>query len=164
MRLTPQSRTADETARLPAALAGFVAAGVALGITELLSGINRRVPPLIVAVGDLVVDWAPRIVIESGIAGLGARSKATLLLGIVTVSLVVGALLGALAARRPWPAVVGFSTFGLFGALAGARDPQALAVLGFASALLAVEAGIGTFIGVLRVRRPGPQLDGAALP
>ncbi len=124
MRNPPKTVQLYDPSRLLAALAGLLAAGVALGVTELLSGLNRRVPPLIVAVGDLVIDSAPRGVVESGIAGLGGDSKAVLLGGIVAVVLLVGALLGALSARRSWPFVVGCSSVGLAGVLAGARDPH----------------------------------------
>ncbi|MGH9027627.1 MAG: hypothetical protein ACRDWD_16150, partial [Acidimicrobiia bacterium] len=130
--------------RLVGALAGAAGAGVALGVTELVSGLNPRVPPLIVAVGDVVIDRAPRAVIESGVAGFGARSKGALLAGVVVTALLAGALLGAASARRRWPAVVGFSAFGILGAMAGARDPQALPLLAAASAVLAVEIGLAT--------------------
>ncbi|MGH9013031.1 MAG: molybdopterin-binding oxidoreductase, partial [Acidimicrobiia bacterium] len=143
----------DRPGRITGAVAGVVAAGVALGVSELASGVNRRVPPLVAAVADLVIDRAPRAIVESGIAGFGTRTKGVLLVVIVTVSLLVGAALGAVSARpgRRWPVVVGFAGFGLVGVVAGARDPQAWAALGLASAVLAVEAGIGTFVGLLRV-------------
>ncbi|MGH9015717.1 MAG: hypothetical protein ACRDZ1_17515, partial [Acidimicrobiia bacterium] len=150
----------DRPGRPAAALAGLVGAAVALGITELASGVNRRVPPLVAAVADLVIDRAPRSVVESGIAGFGTRTKGVLLTGIVAVSLLAGAALGAAAARRRWLFIVGCAGFGLVGVVAGARDPQASGLLGLASAVLGVEAGIGTFVGLLRVLPNGAGSEG----
>ena len=136
------------------AMAGVLAAALALGIAELgagLSGANS----LIVGVGNVVVDYSPGPVVRASIDALGSDDKAFLLASVVVVSLLLGAVLGSIARGRRWVAFVAFAGFGLAGGLAGARDPLSPAIVPFASAGAAALAGywvFGQLLGAATVR------------
>jgi DMSO/TMAO reductase YedYZ molybdopterin-dependent catalytic subunit len=124
------------------AVAGAVAAAVALGISELLAGLLPSTPSLVLAVGDRVVDLVPPALRERAIALFGTADKPALLVGIVVLSLAFGALLGRVAARRFAAGAAGFGAFAVLGLLATLGDPQYSAVLGAVSAAVSGAAGI----------------------
>src|SRR5215471_18819503 len=76
-----------------AVIAGVLAAGVALGVSELAAGIVGG-RSLVVAIGEQVIDHAPRALVRFGIRTFGTDDKAVLVTTIVTASLVFGRLLG----------------------------------------------------------------------
>ncbi|GMU40055.1 MAG: oxidoreductase [Chloroflexota bacterium] len=122
------------------ALAGLVAAAVALGVAELAAGLLGRVS-LVVSVGDLIVDTLPAPLVKLAIEVFGTYDKPALLVTIVAVSLGVGAMLGPAVARRPRVGVAAFVTFAVVGTLAGASDTR---TLGIVAALI---AGVGAWAG-----------------
>ncbi|HZD38093.1 MAG TPA: hypothetical protein VE664_05590, partial [Actinomycetes bacterium] len=109
------------------AVAGAVAAAVALGATELVAGALRGTPSLVQSVARVVIDLTPIGVVRAAIATLGTRDKPVLVAGVVVLSLLSGAGLAVAARRRRWIAVVGLVAFGALGAWAGARGRHALA-------------------------------------
>ncbi len=135
--------------RARAALAGVVAVGLALGVSELIAGLFSSVPSLIVSIGDVIVDFSPDRLVKLSIELLGTNDKPALLTGIVITALLIGALVGVLAVRRPWIGVTGFAVFGVLGALAGIRDPLAPNVGAVINALIATGVGIGSLFWLL---------------
>lgn len=129
--------------RSRAALAGLVAAVVALGFSELLAGLVRRIPSLVLAVGARVVDGVPPVVKDLAIAVFGVRDKAALIAGTVLLACAAGAALGVAARRGLGHGVAGFGAFAAVGALAASRDPQASTLLAALSAAAAAAVGIG---------------------
>ena len=88
----------------------------------------------------------------------GTNDKVALVVGIVVVSLALGAVLGRASVRRPWVGVAGFAAFGVVGLLSYLDDPQAEPAAGVVAAVLAVAAGIATLFALLRLgpaRRAG---------
>ena len=126
------------------AVAGAVAAAVALGATELVTGALPGAPSLVQSIANVVIDFAPIGVVRTAIATLGSRDKPVLVGGVVVLSLLFGAGLALAARRRRWVAVVGLAAFGALGAWAGARPPNTTAWRPAAAALAGVLAGIGT--------------------
>ncbi len=126
------------------ALAGLLAAAVALGAVELMAGITNA--SLIVEVGRAIVDYTPGPVVKRAIEALGTHDKPTVLWSVVAVSLALGAALGPAAGRRRWVGVAAFAGFGLAGALAGARDPLTATVIAF------LDAGVGALAGWVALR------------
>src|SRR6266496_2849417 len=124
------------------ALAGAVAAAVALGATELAAGALAGAPSLVQSIANVVIDLAPIGVVRTAIATLGSRDKPALVAGVVALSLLFGAGLALAARRRRWVAVVGLAAFGALGAWAGARPPGTAAwrpaVVGLAGVLAGV--------------------------
>lgn len=108
--------------RLLDALAGLAAAAVALGLTELIAALAGT-PSLIVAVGNVVVDYTPGPVVKWAIDLLGTNDKPFLLATVTGVSLLLGFALGPVAGVRPVVGKIAFAVFGLTGVVAGAADP-----------------------------------------
>ena len=152
----PRSRTRD-------GLSGLLAVAVALGLAELLAALFGITAP-VAAVGDYIVDRSPGSLTKVVIEALGTRDKPALLLGIVVSSLALGALLGAAAGRRFIAGVAGFVAFGIVAALAGARLPQAAAVVPVLVAFAAAGSGIAVLRVLLAVATPGPAEHAVEMP
>jgi len=142
--------------RQAAAAAGSIAALVALGVGELIAGLSHSAHSLVVAVGDVVVDYAPTGVTSQAIDIFGQGDKPALLIGIVLLSVVFGALLGVASITRRWVGVVGFAAFGILGAWAGMRNPMGSDFAGLVTAAVAAIAGIGTLLVLLAAAKPRP--------
>ena len=82
----------------PGAVAGLVAAALALAVGELVARLVEG-ESLVRAIGDVVVDSSPRAVSGAAIETFGTNNKPALLSGVVALSLLLGALLGPLAMR-----------------------------------------------------------------
>ena len=76
---------ADEPQERLAGLAGVVAAAMALGVTELVSGFSDQDQSLVVSVGNGVVDRSPEPITRFGIDTFGTGDKPALVLGIDAV-------------------------------------------------------------------------------
>ena len=101
------------------ALAGLVAAIVALGAAEFVAGLKRSWKGPILDVGDRVIDRVPPGVKDFAIEQFGTNDKPALLVGIGAILAVSAAVIGALAFRwRIWVGVVGIGAFGVVGAYA----------------------------------------------
>jgi DMSO/TMAO reductase YedYZ molybdopterin-dependent catalytic subunit len=147
-----------------ARLAGALAAGAALGVGELVTGLGSRNQSLVGSVGNEFIRDSGGGVARTAIRTLGTADKPSLVLGIVVVSLVLGALLGGAARRRPWIAVVGFCAFGLVGVLASADDPLASTGLAVVAAICSAAAGLLVLFALLHVARTGHLLPTAPPP
>ena len=136
-----------------AALAGLVATACALGAAELLAGLVGRVPSLVVAVGNGVVELgAGSRVKQIAIALFGTNEKLALVIGTVVLSLLFGAVLGVMGRRWGLGAAVGgFVAFGGLGVLATTVNPLDDPVWGALAAVLAVLVGVGVLRWLLRV-------------
>lgn len=126
------------------ATAGAVAAGVALGATELVAGALSGAPSLVQSIAAVVIDKAPIGVVRAAIGALGTRDKPALVAGVVVLSLLIGAGLAAAARRRHWIAVAGFAAFGVLGTLAGVRPPGTALWRPALAAVVGVAAGVAT--------------------
>lgn len=101
-----------------AALAGAVAAGLGLGVSELLAGTIRPFPSLVEGLGNWVIDNAPTPVKDFAIETFGTADKLVLLIGIAAFTVAIGAATGVLARDR-FPVAIGvFAGFGVAAALA----------------------------------------------
>ena len=122
-------------------VAGALGAGAALATGEFLAGLSRRVPSLVIAVGDVIVGRADGETASAANSVLGSNNKTALQLGIVVVSLLIGAWAATAAATRPRMLAVVYGGFGLVGAWAAARTPLTSAGLAVASAVLSALVG-----------------------
>ena len=134
---------------------GALAAAVALAVGELVSSAGGGDQSLIASVGSSFIDQFAASLKDIAVAIFGTSDKAALLIGIVIISLLVGAALGTASSRRPWIGVAGFSAFGVLGVVAGALDEQASTGRALVAAILATGAGIATLFVLLRVARTG---------
>jgi DMSO/TMAO reductase YedYZ molybdopterin-dependent catalytic subunit len=138
-----------------AQVAGAVAAGVALGVGELITGFSTKGQSLVGSVGAEFVDQAGGDVARTAISIFNTGDKPALVVGIVLISLLIGAGLGSASRRRPWAGPAGFGLFGLIGIWSAARDPLASTALAVLAVLLAVAAGSLALWGLLRVAATG---------
>lgn len=146
--------SAARTSRTFDAVAGAVAAAVALAVGELASAMDSAGASLVTSVGDEFIDRFAASLKDVAVALFGTNDKAALVVGIVVVSLALGAALGVEARRRPWLAPVGFGAFGLVGFWAYERAPLAETWVGAVSTLLATAAGTAVLWFLLRTATP----------
>jgi DMSO/TMAO reductase YedYZ molybdopterin-dependent catalytic subunit len=135
-----------------------LAAGAALGTSELVAGLFAGAPSLVISVADVLVDDAPGGVVRWSIDTFGASQKTLLIAGIVVVSLGLGAVLGLVGRRRLGVAVAGFAAFGVVGALAASRNASVWWSC-FAAAV-SVAAAVVTLHALLRPPAAARLLDG----
>jgi DMSO/TMAO reductase YedYZ molybdopterin-dependent catalytic subunit len=134
----------EQTTKRLAGIAGVIAAGLALGLGELLAGLFDAVPSPLASVGGLVVDSSPRWVKETAIELFGTADKGALAIGTGIVSLLIGWFVGGAARKRFWVAAVVFGGFGAFGAWAGRNEPDAVIWAIIGAALVTVGAALVT--------------------
>ena len=132
-----------------AAVAGLLAASVALAVTEFAAGVSNG-RSLVVAVGDWVIDHTPRALVDFGKRNFGTNDKTALVFGIVILSLLFGALLGVVSRRVLAAGAIGIAAFGVTGMLAAFADTQPSAGSAVFSAACGVAAGIATLWLLLR--------------
>ena len=149
--MSPSTATLHTRARL----AGAAAAAVALAVGELVSAFGPSGQSLVGGVGNEIVDRAAGGIVRFAIELFGTADKTVLVIGIVVISLLLGAWLGRLTLDRPWAAPVGFGVFGLLGLVAGIRDPLSSDAVVVASVICAVGAGSLTLWFLLRIARVG---------
>jgi len=136
------------------AVAGALAAGVAMAAAELVAGLVRGAPSLITAIGSLVISLQPPGAKDLMIRLFGTNDKVALNASVVVIALVVAAAAGVLAAHRRWLGVAVFVAFGLLAATAALRDPLASQALAVGNAGVAVAAGLVVLLGLLRLASP----------
>lgn len=140
----------------PGAVAGIVAAAVALAASEVAARFLESTS-LVVAIGNIIIDNSPRAVTGAAIDIFGTNDKPALIAGIVATSLLLGAVLGALSMRSRVIGVVALAAFGLVGGLVAARDPLTSNMQAGTTAIVAGVAGVGTLLGLLIAAIPaGP--------
>ena len=123
------------------ALAGLVAGGVGLAISELLAGVLDGAPSLVTAIGALVIDLQPPGAKQFVVDLVGEADKLVLNLFITAVALGGAAVLGV-ASRRHWRIGGGGIALAAVGAaLASLRDPLVDPLLAALSAILAGGGG-----------------------
>ncbi len=120
---TRAERTPSDPRRAAGAAIGVLAAGVALGVAELLAAVFGPGSSPIVAVGGAAVDASPEWLKSFAIRTFGAHDKVALLVGIGVVLIVVVAVLGAASGRRPRLGIVGSVVLGAIGAAAAVGRP-----------------------------------------
>ena len=137
------------------ALAGVVAAIVALGVAELIAGIRQQWRSPIIDVGDRVIDNVPPFVKDVAIETFGTNDKPALLIGIGATLLVYAAVMGALSFRRRVEiGLVGIGLFGLIGALAAISNRAGGSLDDAIPTLLGATAGAAALWGAHRACLP----------
>ena len=157
----PTEPVAADQPRWTGFLAGAVAAGVALGFGELIDGVSEDIPSLVVAVGELIVDYTPGDAVATSIETLGTNQKSVLLTGITILAFVFGAVLGDLSRRRHrLIGPIGFGLFGILGGWTAARNPLSPAVASWLTGLTAAALGAAALWFLLsRLERPSRSPD-----
>ncbi|HEX8093235.1 MAG TPA: hypothetical protein VF542_05345, partial [Jatrophihabitans sp.] len=144
---------------------GLLAAGVAVGVGELVAALIRPAASPVIAVGNRFILLTPEPVKRFAIERFGTSDKAVLLGGIYLVLAVLAVLIGLLAMRSPGLGLAGIALLGVLGGYCAltahaARTSDAVPSIAGALAAMAiftrlVEAVTGTGTGP---RRPGTLL------
>lgn len=139
----PASAPASGAPRRHYALLGLLAAGAALGASEVVAGLFLSAPSLILTIGQRFIDITPPALKDWAIDVFGTADKAVFIASMAVVVLILGALLGILSKRRPWPAAAGFAVFGAAGYWIGLTDASAEAGPTLLAAAAATAVGAG---------------------
>lgn len=105
------------------AIAGLVAAAIAIACGELVAALSDVVHPLD-AVGSGAIDRTPVWLRELAIDWFGTNDKRALKVGMVLVITAIAAALGARGLRRPEIGATGIVAFGILGSAAVAERPN----------------------------------------
>lgn len=124
------------------AMAGAVAAAIALAVGELVASFDAAGTSLVSAVGDSFIDRFAAALKDLAVRWFGTNDKVALVVGIVVVALAIGAALGVATRRRPWVGPAGLAAFGVVGFLAYRNAALADAFVGALAATAATVAGI----------------------
>jgi DMSO/TMAO reductase YedYZ molybdopterin-dependent catalytic subunit len=146
-----------------AALAGLVAGGLGVGLSELLAGVLAGAPSLILSIGSMVIELQPPGAKQLMVDLFGEADKLVLNLAVVLVALAGGAGLGLVARRWPRLASAGFVAVGLLAFVAAIRDPLVDPILALVSAGLASGVALLALPRILRLAAPRPAEEARML-
>ena len=142
-------------------IAGVFGAAAALASGELVTSFGGDHPSLVSAVGNRFIDNFAASLKDVAVRLFGTNDKPALVVGIVSVALLLGAVLGWGSTRRAWIPLVGFGAFGALGAWAYGADARGGVGLGLLASGVAVLVGLvgfrfvrGRSAPVVRVAQP----------
>src|SRR5450631_4486739 len=123
----PSGIAHDQTrpTRALGAIAGVLAAAVAMGAAQFASGLGVPQSSPVFAVGQAAIDLAPPQVKEFAISAFGADDKTALLGGILVVLAASAAVVGMFAVRRLAFGLCGLAIFAFIGLAAALTRPAA---------------------------------------
>jgi hypothetical protein len=137
-----------------AAVTGFLAAAVAIGVATFAAAFIRPQASPVSAVGGIFFDRIPAALRTAVMAHFGAHGKTVLLLGAIGLMAVV---LGCLARRNPSVGVAGIAAFGVLGSFIVITRPESRASDVIPSAIGAL-AGIAALLWLARASAPEASL------
>ena len=138
------------TRRVLAALAGLLAAGVALGVAELVAGLVGPASSPVIAVGDTVITFVPEPVKQFAIRTFGENDKIALVVGTLVVVALYALLIGLVSLRSRRAGVAGIALFGVLGAAAAVSRPAG----GVLDALPSVVGALAGIVALLALVAP----------
>ena len=148
------------------ALAGLLAAAVALGFAELTAALVGPASSPVIAVGDTVITLAPEPVKEFAIRSFGENDKVVLVAGTLVVIALYALLIGLVALRSRTLGILGIALFGALGALAAFTRPAG-SLLDVLPSLVGACAGIVALRALLvplTAKPESPAATGAEPP
>ena len=150
--------------RVLGALAGLIAAAVALGVAELVAGLVGRAASPVVAVGNAAITLVPEPLKEFAIRTFGAKDKLALVSGVFVVIAIYAVVVGLVALRRPRVGAAGVALFGVVGVVAAVTRPAAGALDWLPSLLGALVGVVALLLLIEPLNRPRrPAMDGGTV-
>ena len=147
--------------RVLAALAGLLAASVALGVGELVAGFIGRASSPVVAVGDKAITLTPEWLKEFGIRTFGENDKIVLVGTVLAAIVVYSLVVGLVSLRSRLLGVLGIALFAVLGVLAAATRNAGSLVDGIPAL---VGAAVGVVALLFLVRPLLPVRESATVP
>ncbi len=140
------------------AVAGVVAALVALAVAEIVAALSRTFQSPVLDVGDRVIDAVPRRVKDLAIDWFGTNDKIALLVGIASILTVYAMIVGIVAFGRRLPlALGGIAVFGLIGAYASQTTRRQAPFVAVLPSVVGAAVGVAALYGLRRAAtRRGP--------
>lgn len=133
------------------AVAGVVAALVALAIAEVVAALSRTFQSPVLDVGDRVIDAVPRRVKDLAIDWFGTNDKIALLVGIASILTVYAMVVGVIAFGRRLPlALAGIAVFGLIGAYASQTTRRQAPFVAVLPSVVGAAVGVAALYGLRR--------------
>ena len=108
---------------LAGAVAGVLAAAVAIGAAQVAAGLTEPQSSPVIAVGQAAIDLTPPPVKDFAISAFGSNDKTALLGGILVVLALYAAVVGMLAVRRLAFGLWGLALFAFIGLAAALTRP-----------------------------------------
>jgi len=108
---------------LAGAVAGVLAAAVAIGAAQVAAGLTEPQSSPVIAVGQAAIDLTPPQVKDFAISAFGSNDKTALLGGILVVLALYAAVVGMLAVRRLAFGLWGLALFAFIGLAAALTRP-----------------------------------------
>ena len=158
-----RSRTKN---RMRAGIAGVVGLVVAFGIAELVHGLYTPVPSIFVSIAQRIVELTPGTLVTQGIEFLGKADIPTLIASVLIGTLVIAALLGNLAVRRPSLALLGVAILAAIAIASALADPFVEGFPTVVTIVVALLIGAGVTELLLRTAglRPASEPMGEPAP
>jgi DMSO/TMAO reductase YedYZ molybdopterin-dependent catalytic subunit len=132
------------------ALAGLLAAGVALGVAELFAGFIGAASSPVIAVGNAAITLTPESVKQFAIRTFGQNDKIALVVGTLIIIAVYALLIGLVGLRSRRLGVAGIAVFGLVGVVAAITRPAG----GLFDAVPSLVGAIAGSFALLALLRP----------
>lgn len=138
----------------PAMVAGVAATAVALSTGEILAAITGFFPSFLDSVTSVVIDLAPKALVDFGINVFGTYDKVVLVAVALALTCGIGALIGRFARQGVRIAALGASIFGVIGVVASSS--QGASLLG-AIAGAAISIGMAIAVYAVLMKRTVPS-------
>ena len=126
------------------AIAGFLAAAVALGAANLTAAFVRPQASPIIAVGGAFIDRTPSWLKNFAVQKFGENDKTMLLLGMYVTIAILAMVIGMIAWRRVSVGVVALALFGAFGAFVALTRPES-------HPTDAIPSAVGGVVGIIAI-------------
>ncbi len=140
-----------------AALAGLLAAAVALGVAELAAALVGPASSPVVAIGDAVITLVPEPVKQFAISTFGEHDKVALVVGTLVLVALYAALIGLVSLRSRRTGVAGIALFGVIGAAAAVTRPAGGPLDALPSVTGAAAGVVALLLLVDPLTRPAPR-------
>jgi DMSO/TMAO reductase YedYZ molybdopterin-dependent catalytic subunit len=134
-----------DVSRARLTIAGAIAAGVALAVTEFIGSFaGKGHSTVVTAVGSSFIDRFAASLKTVAVRIFGTNDKPALIVGIIVVTALLGMAAAFIEARRQWFGAALIAAFGVVGLLAAFSDPLAPRWLSTFAVVIAMTLGIAT--------------------
>ncbi len=149
--------------RVLAALAGLLAAAVALGVAELVAALVGPASSPVVAVGNAAITLTPEPVKAFAIRTFGENDKIALIVGTLVVIALYALVIGLLGLRSRRLGVLGILLFGLVGVVAAVTRPAGGILYGLPALVGALVGAVALLALLPPLQTPVPAEDPVAV-